>query len=156
MSKSFRPLVVPIRDNNIVQFLSLCDNKNLKCVSRNTKSYIYYHNRVIQVMASNIIKKFFKQSHSLFTLNENCNLNIYEVDNNHLSTNRLKLIFTILLFMKTYTIPYANSWIKSSSKFKKDIIEQYLEVNKDEQYSKYDLFKLMYKMNNDEIICIGY
>ena len=58
--------------------------------------------------------------------------------------------------MDEYTLEYANSWINNSCEYKKNLIQKYLIINDNKKYTKFDLNKLMYVMDLDDIIYIGW
>jgi len=58
--------------------------------------------------------------------------------------------------MDEYTLDYANSWIKNTCEYKKNLVQKYLTVNDNKKYTKYELHKLMTHMDINDIFYIGW
>lgn len=144
-------------DLNLVPYLNILDINKLKISCKLTNKYIIYHKKTVLVQCANIIKKFFIYSHKLFCDSKKYSNDILiKLNKSNKFYKRLKFIYVNLLYMDEYTLEYANSWINNSCEYKKNLIQKYLIINDNKKYTKFDLNKLMYIMDLDDIIYIGW
>ena len=70
---------------------------------------------------------------------------------------KYKFYSVILLYMKEYSNSNANQWIKGNNvPWKLDTIKNYLDIETNKSYSKYDLNKLLTQMSINDIFVIGF
>ena len=147
-------------DVPIIDFLHLEDIYNLKKVSKSTKKFAE-HNPLIEIKfnkAACIIQIFFKYSSTLFKLSQQLDSELlYDINQNSHFFHKYKFMCVNLLYMKEYSNSNANQWIKGNNvPWKLDTIKNYLDIETNKSYSKYDLNKLLTQMSINDIFVIGF
>jgi hypothetical protein len=148
-------------DINIVSFLTIKECVDIKCLSKDSTKYVYYQVSNLKHNASNVIKRFLKKTHYLFETSKKIDGDIiisYLFKNkNSLLYKRLKFISVNLLYMNEYNVNDANSFIQGLNvEYKQSLIQKYITVDIQKTYSKYDLHKILTKMNVNDIFYIGF
>ena len=145
-------------DISIIQYLSLKDNKSIKCTSHDSLNYVSYHNQFIRNNAAKIVTKFFKYSHNLFQCGQKLDGELlYKFKNkNSKIFKRIKFTTVNLLYFSEYNNDMADSFIKGLHiDYKIDIIKKYFDFDEKKIYSKYDLNNLITIMDFNDIFTIG-
>jgi len=146
-----------VLDINILPYLSILDINKFKTSSDFTNKYIIYHEKRVIEQCANVIKKFFIYSHKLFCDSKKySNDSLIKFNKSNKFYKRLKFIYVNLPYMDEYTLDYANSWIKNTCEYKKNLVQKYLTVNDNKKYTKYELHKLMTHMDINDIFYIGW
>ena len=144
----------------IGEYLHINDNKKLmnlnKEIFNNKISKIYFKKMVIE-KSKKIIYKFMKKYVSYIKFVNNFYSYIlefhYDIIHN-LITKRMNAIY----FFRNYEKIYINDWYNSFIGWKKDLIDKYKsdeDLNR-KTATRYDLYKLLRRMNVDEVYSIGW
>ena len=146
-------------DINIVSFLKIKECVDIKCLSKDSTKYVYHQVSNLKHSASNVIKRFFKKSHCLFETSKkiDCDMLLTLKNKNSLLFKRLKFLSINLLYMNEYNVSNANSFIQGLNvEYKQNLIQKYITVDNQKNYSKYDLHKILNKMDIDDIFYVGF
>ena len=145
-------------DINLVQYLTFQDCKNIKCTSKGTLKYIYYHHDNIKRNSIKIIKNFFNYKNNLFECGQKLDGELlYKFKNkNSKIFKRIKFTTVNLLYYSEYNNDNANSFIKGLHiDYKIDLVRKYFNFDENKKYSKYDLNNLITIMDFNDIFTIG-
>lgn len=146
-------------DINIVSFLKIKECVDIKCLSKDSTKYVYHQVSNLKHNASNVIKRFLKRSHYLFETSKKINGDILIgfKNENSLLYKRLKFMSVNLLYMNEYNVSDANSFIQGLNvTYKQSLIQKYISIDFQKNYSKYDLHKILTKMSVNDIFYIGF
>lgn len=145
-------------DINIFSFLTLNETKIYKTTSKKSLNHVYHNYINIQVNAANVIKKFLKYSHQLFTIYKSMDANLlYKINRETKFFKNFKFMSVNLLYMDEYNVEYANSFIKGlDCNYKLGLINKYIDVDLTKKYSKYDLNRILSIMNFPDIFYVGF
>ena len=144
----------------IGEYLYINDNKNLislnKEIYNNKISKIYFKKIVIE-KSKKIIYKFMKNYVNYVKYVNNLHNYIFEFNHNNIQkliTKRMNAVY----YFKNYEKKYINPWYNTFTGWKKDLIDKYKnnEELKKENPSRYDLYKLIKKMNIEEVYSVGW
>ena len=152
---------VRINDVPIIDFLPINDIHNLCLVSKNTLEFVNKRKYIIKDKynkCATIIQHFFKYSNTLFKLSESLDSEILYTLNSNLNIfKKLKFITVNLMYMKMYNLKNANDWIKGFNvQWKTNTIKNYIQIDVNKTYNKYDLNKLLTQMEFNDIFSIGF
>ena len=152
---------VRINDVPIIDFLSINDIHNLCLVSKNTLEFVNKRKYIMKDKfnkCATIIQNFFKYSNTLFKLSESLDSEILYTLNSNLNIfKKFKFITINLMYMKFYNLKNANDWIRGCNvQWKSNTIKNYIQIDVNKTYNKYDLNKLLTQMEFDDIFYIGF
>jgi hypothetical protein len=144
----------------IGNYLYINDNKNLIKLNKeiyNNKISKKYFKKIVIEKSKKIIYRFMKKYVNYIKYVNNFHNYIYEFHINDLSKLITKKMNAVYYF-KNYEKKHINPWYNLFKGWKKDLIDKYKNKYdlKKENPSRYDLYKLIKKMNIEEVYSIGW
>ena len=152
---------VHINDVPIIDFLSRKDIYNLSLASKDSHHFVNKRKPLMKNKfnkCATIIQNFFKYSNTLFKLSERFDSDIlYTLNPNLNFFKKIKFITVNLLYIKMYNTKNTNDWIKGFNvQWKTNTIKNYIQIDVNKTYNKYDLNNLLTIMEFDDIFSIGF
>jgi len=144
----------------IGEYLYINDNKNLIKLNKeifNNKISNIYCKKIIIEKSRKIIYRFMKKYVNYIKCINDFHNYIYEFSNNPASNLITKKINAVYYF-RNYEKQYINPWYNLFTGWKKDLIDKHKnedEINK-ENPTRYDLYKLIKKMDVKDVYTVGW
>jgi hypothetical protein len=137
----------------IGDYLSINDNKNLMKLNKDI-----YHNKISRIILKKLIAK--KSKNLIYKFFKKYSKYIEYVNNLH-NNYRPKLItkkINAIYYFKNYEKKYINSWYNLMGGSKKMLIDNYKDEDelKKENPTRYDLYRLIKKMNVNDVLYVGW